>query len=412
MTSRPPRQTTPDELPHDIITEEILPKLPPNSLLRFKLVCKKWRDLINHPDFIHAHLLHHSRSNRQLNVLFTNQGKLHSRTIKTCVSSSSSSSSSIEVARNPLPSNCFDLHKHREPIFWGSCNGLICLQTGDYELGLWNPCTGSYTALPYHPPIRAPASYGFGYDAETKDYKLVKIVSIINNTTDPQVQVWVFTLNSNSWRAISSYDDDNDDDDDCAVCTAVGAAPGKYINDDDRGVVYWVGEGLLDKLICFDIRDEVFSVLMLPNISSIITQEISGIEICDIDGCLALARELNCEAGMILHEVWLKKENWIKMYSVDASRSRYWIDIENIMPLGGIDIVEKKKNEKNEIKERRVERVIYMGKCGWRSCFSFHSRTKQFMRFPFPDASRYFAKYGSIITYVESLVSINPEKEP
>ncbi|KAL6563412.1 hypothetical protein OROGR_002371 [Orobanche gracilis] len=42
-------------LPQEMI-ENILPRLPVKSLLRFKSVCKRWRDTISDPEFPQTHL--------------------------------------------------------------------------------------------------------------------------------------------------------------------------------------------------------------------------------------------------------------------------------------------------------------------------------------------------------------------
>ncbi|PON96197.1 F-box domain containing protein [Trema orientale] len=44
------------ELVHSDMIKEILLRLPIKSLLRFRGVCKQWRDLIQHPDFIKVHM--------------------------------------------------------------------------------------------------------------------------------------------------------------------------------------------------------------------------------------------------------------------------------------------------------------------------------------------------------------------
>ncbi|KAK9137092.1 hypothetical protein Sjap_007686 [Stephania japonica] len=312
---RRPRRSLP-ELPHEILAQEILPRLPAKSLRRFKFVCKRWRDLINDPTFIDTHLLHLNHqptSNQQINVLYTNQGRIYSRIIKLDFLSS------IQVLRNPLPSaDWFQPRKHVEPSFWGSCNGLVCVRTDD-SLGLWNPCTGSYRALDYD-PLLGPASHGFGYDANTKDYKLVVISEkqlYMGNVITPQV-IRVFSLNSNSWRTLSD-----------SVYPCSWMESGMFID----GVVYWVK---FEKVICFDIHAEVFSELRLPDISFSElrlrlpdispTHKICKIQISEIGGSLAISYLLNC----IFHEVWVMvKENWIKMYSVDVLQNPLGLTISN-----------------------------------------------------------------------------------
>ncbi|GMN24053.1 hypothetical protein TIFTF001_000405 [Ficus carica] len=59
-------------LPEDLVVNEILPKLPVQSLLRFKRVSKKWFDLIaNDFRFVSAHLRHHSNATQLSIILAT-----------------------------------------------------------------------------------------------------------------------------------------------------------------------------------------------------------------------------------------------------------------------------------------------------------------------------------------------------
>ncbi|KAK9096000.1 hypothetical protein Sjap_021497 [Stephania japonica] len=66
-------------------------------------------------------------------------------------------------------------------ITCGACNGLVCIYTSDEGLGLFNPCTGTYTPWAYIVVPPTNTAFGFGYDAKIKDYKLVRITSHFDN---------------------------------------------------------------------------------------------------------------------------------------------------------------------------------------------------------------------------------------
>ncbi|XP_057473290.1 F-box protein At1g30790-like isoform X2 [Actinidia eriantha] len=56
------------ELPHDLVVEEVLTRLPGKSLMRFKYVSKLWCSIIDDPRFCQAHRAH-SRSRPTLLIL-------------------------------------------------------------------------------------------------------------------------------------------------------------------------------------------------------------------------------------------------------------------------------------------------------------------------------------------------------
>ncbi|GAV81294.1 hypothetical protein CFOL_v3_24752, partial [Cephalotus follicularis] len=95
----------------------------------------------------------------------------------------------------------------------GSLNGIICLSFYYYKdmsgtkIALWNPATNEIKVHPefgvgvesYFPFI------GFGLDAKTKDYKVVKMYGETCDTTPESriFQVDVYSLcNNNSWREL------------------------------------------------------------------------------------------------------------------------------------------------------------------------------------------------------------------
>lgn len=180
-------------IPLEIITNGILPRLPAKSLMRFKCVSKPWLALISSHEFIHLHL-HYSLSSitNHLLILTENDCSLFS--------------SNLELPECPaikLPN--FGI----KPSVVGSCNGLLCIQSHrPYSLFLLNPSTGSYRELStLLPPRRyAALNFGFGYDSENDDYKVVRIVDrlasrgFLGHQVDRIVQV--YSSRANSWEMI------------------------------------------------------------------------------------------------------------------------------------------------------------------------------------------------------------------
>ncbi|XP_071725142.1 F-box protein CPR1-like [Rutidosis leptorrhynchoides] len=90
------------------------------------------------------------------------------------------------------------------------CNGVLCLTTvveSSHDIILWNPTIKKMLTLPK--PI-FPPSYnsgyacfllGFAFNSLSNDYKVLKVLSFLDDTKPPQVEI--FSLNKNSWKGIS-----------------------------------------------------------------------------------------------------------------------------------------------------------------------------------------------------------------
>uniref|UniRef100_A0A2N9G7W2 F-box domain-containing protein n=1 Tax=Fagus sylvatica TaxID=28930 RepID=A0A2N9G7W2_FAGSY len=204
-----------DSLPDEIVTQ-ILIRLPIKSIITCTSVCKAWKSLIQNPTFISTHL-HHSINNNNNHYLFFRFYDVE------------------EDIKEKYPlynDNDFILHTRfdfplepqnkDDPIFHvvGTCNGLVCLSDDLYiytnEFFLWNPCVRKFVKLPYpnltyHPDWLFRASIGFGFDAETNDYKVVRMVSLVvdhNDDLDIEIdrpEVEVFSVATGEWRKLRAY---------------------------------------------------------------------------------------------------------------------------------------------------------------------------------------------------------------
>jgi F-box interacting protein len=199
-----------NELPEDLVTQ-ILLCLPVVSLLRFKSVCKSWYALITNQNFITKHLLHNKNSNTQ-HLLLTTRDKTIVSTI---------SQETLQISHTPLPPRYLGIDKKIPVFVVGSCNGLVCLhdfhefsvdENFFYEFHdvIWNPATKETNVIPksnlrsiitpahYHNRIQA---MGFGFDAKTNDYKIIRILAISDYEGVIQ-RSEVYSLNSDSWREV------------------------------------------------------------------------------------------------------------------------------------------------------------------------------------------------------------------
>ena len=153
----------------------------------------------------------------------------------------------------------------------GTCNGLVCLSdnlnTYIDKLFLWNPCVRKFVKIP-SPNIEVTfwthgefnASIGFGFDAKTNDYKVVRMVSLVMNADDQrdQPEVEVYSLSTGEWRVISPL-----------------LPPICVLNSDDtpafvNGAMHWIAFRRDDDfklhhfVLVFDLGDEVFREILLP----------------------------------------------------------------------------------------------------------------------------------------------------
>ncbi|KAK9167634.1 hypothetical protein Scep_002825 [Stephania cephalantha] len=301
-----------DSICEDVIIG-ILSRLPGKSLFRFKSVCKAWRTLIDQPSFIQKHLEQSQRgegTTRPNNIMFldcNNESRLYSLDIESS-SALLLSCDEVEVELTEKVRRCEDIPRlSMLPCFLGSCNGLVCIKASYKTLCLFNPCTRTYTNFEYkHPQNMLFSSFGFGYDAKIKDYKLVMISNSTQTTetTDSASNIKVLTLGTNAWRKLSN------------VPYRVGLGPGKLIN----GALHWI-DNETNQVICFDVEEEEFKVVSRPVYYNAAARVSVSVEVAELEGCLAVVcrhRSRKCRDV----EVWMMKEygledSWTKMFSID-----------------------------------------------------------------------------------------------
>ncbi|XP_021734160.1 F-box protein CPR30-like [Chenopodium quinoa] len=139
---RKPRRRKVRRLPNDVLTD-IFHKLPCNSMVRSKLVCKEWYSIISNPDFMQEYFKRIGKhfiffefvSYREFNIYDVNCSNLINNNDTAILSS-------IPPLEDPRKWGCKD--ENLEII--GSCNGLVALANGN-NLILWNPITKHYKSF-------------------------------------------------------------------------------------------------------------------------------------------------------------------------------------------------------------------------------------------------------------------------
>ncbi|OIT06101.1 PREDICTED: putative F-box protein At3g10240 [Nicotiana attenuata] len=289
--SRAPADSTTSDLyfPREIISN-ILSRLPIKILLRFRCVCKQWRNLIFKPNFIAAHFCHSSALQRSGSSIV-----IHTRHYETsdhALSLYNPHDESIVELDNPYP--CF----FPNMFVAGPVNGIVCLfqkASGD-TFTLWNPAMRKYGMVPLsrNKPdegVHCWASIGLAFDPQENDLLLLRIFCVVPGSTVPN-HVEMYSTKSFGWKKLkcdlvfSIF---------CNTCLAIV-----------KGVPYWLAFvtdefGLRTVLVRFDVGNKVLEKLPMPGIGEVADQCIVTIE----DSIGLLTREERDECYI---SVWVMDE--------------------------------------------------------------------------------------------------------
>ncbi|XP_028754754.1 F-box/kelch-repeat protein At3g23880-like [Neltuma alba] len=223
----------------DDITANILKRLNVRCILRFRCVCKRWKNLIKSPSFIEAHLRH--SSNQRTVLLWPTYGN-----------------------DNPLPlylSHCgIRIFKRiKAPVaadgvkIIDSSNGLLCFKIVDDvssppSLLLWNLATREIRQVPRSiNSFQCDCICGFGFSPIVNDYKIVK--AHVNKSRNVN-GVEVYSLGSGSWKEVEFENLQG------VSVTHSGEAVTA------NGVMYWLGTSHM--ILSFDVATEVFALIAKP----------------------------------------------------------------------------------------------------------------------------------------------------
>ncbi|KAI9117918.1 hypothetical protein K1719_011060 [Acacia pycnantha] len=233
------------DFPEEIM-KEILTRLPVKSLIRSKSVAKSWSEQIANPSFIarQFELYDSVTGNSRLRLIF----RWHE---KPCISLISDQEPiDVEV---PFP----EKDDVSFILVYGQCNGIFCLYAvyGDkarrFSLILWNPGTREVKVLPASHDHSKENICGFGIDPVTKDYKVVRVGSLIfEGRENPPVEV--YNLSTDYWRTV-----------DTVVPAYELGFPNcrAYLN----GFYHWIIVDNNDRgILFFDFSKELFGRIKLP----------------------------------------------------------------------------------------------------------------------------------------------------
>ncbi|KAK3009668.1 hypothetical protein RJ639_013844 [Escallonia herrerae] len=249
---------------------DILSRLPLESILVCKLVCKSWYAAIKDPAFIGVHL---SRSKSRLIIVPQGRKEISEATIhirlvdvEECI-----------TRRIPI---------HKMP--WGnikvmsSFNGLLCIGTLDGRLDplcLWNPITGEYMRLPSsdsNQRILSEYVATVGFDSLTRRYKVFRYYKFRRG--DKESRLEILSFGQSVWRGIN-------------VQTHGWTASGALFCNGD--FYLQMGRKSAKKswdicIVALDFRRENVQAIALPENGDKPREKKPRVEMLELEGCLAL----------------------------------------------------------------------------------------------------------------------------
>lgn len=303
---------------HEEIIVDILSRLPPKSIGRFRCVSKPWKSLLSQPQFIKTHLFRskHLPIELQSLILFSEEtNSLYSTQLN-------NAHQLIDQMTTFCTKLSFDDHRFDCSLVnnVATCDGLILVRDEEDKLLLVNPTTRQFKELPSSPYALDPRAsftmYGLGFDSVSDDYKVVTL-SYYNtdNEYEPdctEMFVNVYCVRNGTWKKAESSPYDH----------AVGhITSGVFVD----GCIHWLASTTSDYksvIAAFDIVEEKFH--QVPPPSSVDDKKFVFNRLVALGGCLCMfPSSRSCET-----DVWVMKEygvedSWSKIMIIDSEESEF-----------------------------------------------------------------------------------------
>ncbi|KAJ0770204.1 putative F-box domain-containing protein [Helianthus annuus] len=244
-------QSTDDRLaklsvPIEII-EDILSRLPVESILRFRSVSKPWLSRISDPSFTK---LHFTRSTRTALFISAYDDSTRQQHLLSAPRDGGPVSHLLTI--DDVSQNDFRAAEH--------LNGLVLFTSVNSDSGypcayVVNPSTRKSLLLPHPDPyshdIDETACYFFGFDESTNEHKVLMIRQF---PKPARFEIRIFSMSTRSWRKI-------DAEPPIAFSISYGYICSVCVN----SVIHLKFlDGLWCHILTFDLRTEVFSVINSP----------------------------------------------------------------------------------------------------------------------------------------------------
>ncbi|KAG8372569.1 hypothetical protein BUALT_Bualt12G0079700 [Buddleja alternifolia] len=294
-------------LPHDVIIE-ILSWLPPENLLKFKRVCRSWGSTITRDaKFIAKHNLRNKNTNGRI-IIVTEDYPNPYEALKLRILSDTNPAIIQDNTKLVSPQNKRIMGCYR---VMSSCNGLFCYASGqgDYGIQLCNPCARWATRIPHirftNNISQVDLYYGVGYDPFTNDYKVIKLrPTVIYPVFIQPGEVAIYSVKAKTWRRL-----------DVQVPPDIPMGRSIFLHENNHWLAYTVSPFRIEKIMLFNVCNNVFGEIQLPAIDP---NKISSISVVKGSLCLLVT---NFFAHNRICQVWMMKEygvakSWTKKCSV------------------------------------------------------------------------------------------------
>lgn len=309
----------PNELPEELIIDEIFKRLPAKALVRFKCVSKRWKSIISSPQFAKLHLQFQRSFADQNQCLLISEGLFET----TLLIFDYSRYDNGEIVpfygsdRTSDDSQIYDNAQTKEGLaklelgtafsdasqiyLVGCVDGLVCLAS-KHDLFLWNPAIQELRKIPDSTPlVEDQTAWAFGYVSSLDDYKIVGYCYDFEVPTK-KAQTW--TLRNAKWGKVILHE---------GYLMDSGNHPAVIVDERVFWIMY-VDYGVWC-IVGFDLSDESFEEVRVP--AWMATLE-------DVD-VFAMGRWLGvhgtCEKGGV--EIGMLKhygdwDSWTKLCKIDG----------------------------------------------------------------------------------------------
>ncbi|KAL3848905.1 hypothetical protein ACJIZ3_010787 [Penstemon smallii] len=253
-----------NHLPFDLFSNQILPRLPVKSLVRFTSVCKTWESFIKSSKFIATH--------RKFNISKPEGQYALILDKKSCYVVENQEPIYLEklssISIYPVAIDCFPAE---------SCNGLILLRVSvkiSIDFLLWNPSIRKCKSVETSPFFKSifdgsyPSFYnvcGLGFHDSSNDHRVIRI-KYFRVKEKISARVEKYSLRTESWKkVIGSNPPDG----------LVAFRGGVFLN----GSVHWLAtrnvyfvdgeychpmEHSIESILVFNIENQCFAEMKLP----------------------------------------------------------------------------------------------------------------------------------------------------
>ncbi|XP_065862813.1 F-box/kelch-repeat protein At3g23880-like [Euphorbia lathyris] len=298
-------------LPAEVV-ESILWRLPVESIIKCRCVCKSWYSLISTANFISNHLRNNNNTQTVLH-----QRKIYDKSEGCLLFFDNQNYFRAMLLHLPHPARLIRIVE--------SCNGLICFSIGRNYVNdndivkfvVCNPSIAHFLTISLPQYMVCPVAYnwcifGFGFDERSRDYKILVIRThgLVGNGI-------IYSLNSNSWSAITS------------------PIPTKYRATHDNSVFvnggfHWSAvERDYNLIMVFDVNGETFGQISLPE--CLANSEPHNLTVKEFgESSIAVIQQT------FMHDndtdIWVMKEygcveSWMKLASIGKS----WISDARVL---------------------------------------------------------------------------------